>query len=106
MQEYNPYDKMKIIFCGQCVGLIGYSYDERHCAGFVNNFFVCQEHRNGALDLQHNQCKKIQDGHMDIHICPSCIKNMRARELYVKLRNYLFKINFVSSAGSTIVSPL
>ena len=42
----HPYFVMRIVENKVCVGLISYSYHEEHSKGFINNFYVCPEHRS------------------------------------------------------------
>ena len=47
LQAHNPYFVMRIVENKNvCVGLISYSYHEEHSKGFINNFYVCPEHRS------------------------------------------------------------
>lgn len=49
LQEHNPYFVMRILLDGKSIGLISYFYDEEYHIGFVNNFFICAEHRNAGI---------------------------------------------------------
>lgn len=49
LQRHNPYFVMKIVRNGKCVGIISYSYNEDRHDGFINNFYICPEHRNEGV---------------------------------------------------------
>ena len=49
LQAHNPYFVMRIVENKVCVGLISYSYHEEHSKGFINNFYVCSEHRSSGV---------------------------------------------------------
>ena len=49
LQEHNPYFVMRIVENEVCIGLISYSYDEERNKGFINNFYVCTEHRSSGI---------------------------------------------------------
>lgn len=49
LQEHDPYFVMRIVLNEECVGLISYSYNEKHFLGFINNFYVCPEQRSTGI---------------------------------------------------------
>lgn len=49
LQDHNPYFVMQIVENKVCVGLISYSYHEEHSKCFINNFYVCSEHRGAGV---------------------------------------------------------
>lgn len=49
LRERNPYRVLQIMLDGACVGLISYSYHEERRRGFLNNFYICPEHRNAGV---------------------------------------------------------
>ena len=49
MQVRNPYFVMRIVLDEECVGLISYSYHEKHFLGFINNFYVYPEQRSAGI---------------------------------------------------------
>lgn len=83
LQQHNPYFVMQIVLNSKCVGLISYSYNEERRAGFINNFYICPEHRNAGIGssvyrMAEAQLKSL--GTMLIELVPV----EKARTFYVR----------------------
>ncbi|MBQ1409663.1 MAG: GNAT family N-acetyltransferase [Oscillospiraceae bacterium] len=95
LRDHDPYFIMRIVENQVCVGLISYSYHEEHSRGFINNFYVCSEHRNSgigsaALKMVENHLRSF--GAKYIELAPVA----RAERFYI--RNG-FELSRISSDG-------
>ena len=98
LQELNPYFIMRIVENKVCVGLISYSYHEEHCKGFINNFYVCSEHRSsgvGSATLKMVETHRQSLGAKFIELVPDAT----AERFYT--RNG-FKLSRISSDGERV----
>lgn len=98
LQEHNPYFIMRIVENQVCVGLISYSYHEEHSRGFINNFYVCSEHRSfgigsAALKMVENHLRSF--GAKYIELAPVA----KAERFYI--RNG-FELSRISSDGERV----
>ncbi len=48
LRERDPYFVMRIMLDGEEIGFISYSYHEGKRRGFINNFYICPDHRRAG----------------------------------------------------------
>ena len=102
LQEHNPYFVMRIVENEVCVGLISYSYDERFNKGFINNFYVCSEHRSSGIG---SATYRMVENHLQ-SLGAKCIELVpvgKAERFYI--RNG-FELTRTSSAGERVFGNL
>ena len=102
LQEHNPYFVMRIVESNMCVGLITYSYDEEKRKGFINNFFVCSEHRGSGIgsvvyQMVENHLQSLGAKHIEL------VPIDKAERFYI--RNG-FELSRVSSDGKRVFSKV
>ena len=102
LQDHDPYFIMRIVENQVCVGLISYSYHEEHSRGFINNFYVCSEHRNSgigsaALKMVENHLRSF--GAKYIELAPVA----KAERFYIRNR---FELSRKSSVGERVLGKV
>lgn len=66
-----PYFIQRIVYDGECAGMISCAFDARSRRGFINNFYVCPAHRRAGIGaaacrLVEDQLRELGAAHMEL----------------------------------------